>query len=608
MNREVLARWKPLILLLLVWVVYWNSLHNPFAFDDWHVIPENPSIRNLSNIPSFFTDLSHFSILVGNRDYRPVFLTSMALSWWVGSGAVLPFHIVSVSLHAGNVLLLFLMCRRLFSRRSDPEYGLSRSNADWAAMCTAALFALHPLASEAVNYVSSQSVPLAAFFYLTSFYLFHTVYGGDSPPANTTRSWRLWCSCLAYVLGLLSKPIVITLPVMLIVWDLLFGKELRAETGSWMQWLQIKGRKHLPYISLSVIYLLIRDAVFTQPFGGAQEIRSAFVHYATETEALVFYYLKLALLPIGLNADVEYPLSTSLLELRVLFSLAVLLGIGCVLVWLRRNRNIVFWLLWFPACLFVTTYGVILRQVVNEHRVYLSLAGFCALMGFLAFTGWEKLQGWEKFQQQRSESALSFRIAKPLLMSVVVILLIGFGYQTRERNIVWSSTLTLWEDAALHGGTWRAHMNYALALESMGRPVEALAEFEQAVELGPYAFAYLNLGLAHVKRGNMDEGVSHLRHAVSLWPGSPDTRLYLGYGLGRAGKIGEAEAEFREALRLRPNYMKAYRYLADFYERQGRWKDAVATLQRLLALDPSQSAVQARIQRLVQRGNNQSSP
>ncbi len=238
MNLAVFARWQPLILVLLVWIVYWNSLHNPFAFDDWHVIPENPSIRTLSNIPSFFTDLSHFSILVGNRDYRPVFLTSMALCWWVGGGTVLPFHIVSIALHAANVLLLFLMCRRLFSRRSDPEYGLSGSNADWAAMCSAALFALHPLASESVNYISSQSVPLAAFFYLTSFYLFQTVYGGDFPPVNATRRWRLWCSYLAYVLALLSKPIVITLPVMLIVWDLLFGKESLAKTGSWMQWLR----------------------------------------------------------------------------------------------------------------------------------------------------------------------------------------------------------------------------------------------------------------------------------------------------------------------------------------------------------------------------------
>ncbi|HIO21034.1 MAG TPA: tetratricopeptide repeat protein [Nitrospirales bacterium] len=593
MNLARLTRWKPLILILLVWIVYWNSLHNPFMFDDRHVIPENPSIRALHNIPSFFTDLSHFSILVGNRDYRPVFLTSMALCWWAGGGTVLPFHIVSIALHAANVLLLFLLCRRLFSRRSDPAHGLTATNVDWAALCSAALFALHPLASESVNYLSSQSVPLAACFYLTGFYLFHTVYGGESPPAPT-RQWRLWCSYLAYALALFSKPIAITLPIMLIVWDLLFGKESLAKTGSWMQWLRSKGRKHLPYISLSVIYVVIREAVFTQPFGGTQEIRSTYVHYATETKALVLYYLKRAFVPMGLNADLDYPLSASVLEPHVLLAIAVMLGIGGLLLWGRRNLNMVFWSLWFPVCLFLTTYGVILRQVVNEHRVYLSLAGFCALMGFLAFTG------WEKFQQWRSENALSVRIAKPMLISALVAVLISFGYQTRERNVVWSSTLTLWEDAALHGGTWRAHMNYALALENAGRPVEALAEFEQAVELGPYAFAYLNLGLAHVKRGNIDEGLSHLRHAVGLWPGSPETRLYLGYGFQQAGQIGEAEAEYREALRLGPDFMKAYRYLADFYEKQARWNDAVTTWQQLLAIDPSQSSVQARIQWLQQ--------
>jgi tetratricopeptide (TPR) repeat protein len=115
------------------------------------------------------------------------------------------------------------------------------------------------------------------------------------------------------------------------------------------------------------------------------------------------------------------------------------------------------------------------------------------------------------------------------------------------------------------------------------------------VELGPYAYAFasLNLGLGQVKRGHTGMGLFHLRTAVCLWPTSPDTHLYLGYGLGRTGNIQEAEEEFCKGLRLRPNFMKAHRYLADFYERQGRWKDAVTTLGGLLALDPNQSTVQA---------------
>ena len=97
------------ILAALVWLLYWGSLNNPFTFDDWHVVSQNPSVRGPSDIPSFFKNPATFSLLVGNRDYRPLFLTSMALCWSAGGGSTLPFHVVSVFLHMSNVLLLFLI-------------------------------------------------------------------------------------------------------------------------------------------------------------------------------------------------------------------------------------------------------------------------------------------------------------------------------------------------------------------------------------------------------------------------------------------------------------------------------------------------------------------
>ena len=119
MSMETNPRRRTLIrgvlLAVLAWVAYGSSLNSPFLFDDWHVIPENPGVRGPANIPSFFVDASKFSVLEGNRDYRPLFLTSMALCWWLGDGATLPFHLVSVTLHMGSVLLLFLICLRLFS-------------------------------------------------------------------------------------------------------------------------------------------------------------------------------------------------------------------------------------------------------------------------------------------------------------------------------------------------------------------------------------------------------------------------------------------------------------------------------------------------------------
>ncbi len=175
---------KVCLLAVMVWGVYWNSFHNPFNFDDWHVIRQNPAVRGPEDIPSFFVDLSTFSLLPGNQDYRPLFLTSMALAWWVGGGTTLPFHLVSVTLHMGNVLLLFFLCRRLGAKESDPKGGLSSTENDWAAFLSAALFALHPLASESINYISSQAVPLAVFFYLLSLYCFLGVYG---PPISASR-------------------------------------------------------------------------------------------------------------------------------------------------------------------------------------------------------------------------------------------------------------------------------------------------------------------------------------------------------------------------------------------------------------------------------------
>ena len=134
-----------------------------------------------------------------------------------------------------------------------------------------------------------------------------------------------------------------------------------------------------------------------------------------------------------------------------------------------------------------------------------------------------------------------------------------------------------------------------------GEPTRALFQFEEAVRLGPYAYAHLSLGFAHVKRHSIDKGLAHLRTAVRLWPGLPEAHLYLAYGLGENGNIAEAEQEFRQALKLRPNYLKGYRFLATFYEKQGRLSDAILTLKKLQALDPGQVWVGNRIALLQNR-------
>ncbi len=579
---------RPLSLLVFVGAIYWSSLNGPFVFDDWHVIAENPSIRQLNNIPLFFVDQTHFSILSGNQGYRPIFLTSMALCWWAGGGAPLPFHLLSMVLHASNAFLLILICCVAFTKSSDPKGGLSSSSVEWGAWLSGALFALHPLATESINYASSQSVPLASAFFLISLYLFMAVYSGAESFSRRAK-WVYLCVCyVSYGLALLSKPIAISLPVIVLLWEFLGHYVHESIQKAWKQWWKAHWKRFVPYVVISMAYLWVRSAVVLGPFGGPEFIRPIFDHYLTQTKALVFYYLKLSLLLGKQNVDVVYSISNSLFDLQVIAALVFLCGIIWTLVLFRHQRNVVFWSLWFPVCLFLTTYGVVLRQVVNEHRVYLSLAGLCALFGFLAVKGWEQLQSSGVVFGQRK--VLSYAASFG-----VVIGLMGMAYHASARSNVWESRLTLWGDAARNGGTWRAHMNYGIQLRGMGRLQESAEWLERAVENGPYAFAHINLGLTYFELGETDEALGHLYSATMGWPMAPEPWFYLGYVQNKIGDYVRAELNYLRALKLRPRYLTALRELADFYAAQKLQEDERIVLQYILALDSTQLWARSRI-------------
>ncbi len=472
---------RVLALAGLVWLVYWNSLHNPFAFDDFSVIASNPAVRGPADVPSFFRDGSTFSIFKRNWDYRPLFLTSMALCWWIGGGSTLPFHLVSVSLHMANVLLVFLLVRLFLTQSRYGARSRSYSEGERAAFFAAALFAVHPLATQSVNYITQQSVPMMSFFYLLSFYLFVRVYGTDSSPAvQPSRKLGSYAAC---ALSLLSKATAVTLPLNLLVWEVLFGTPRAQRPGKYKsRWISQVPRlyKLLPYFALTLAYYLLGRYIFQgSPPGRVTGIRQAFSGYLIQTKALVFCYLKLALFPFGLNIDRYFPASDSFFEPRVLISFLILAAILGLLIRFRKKRIAVFWTLWFPICLLVTTYLVSLPDLVNEHRVYLSLVGVSGLAGLLFL----------RVRMRLPAQLFSYRVGRHpgrgATTVAALLLLVVFSIGTVARNRIWSSPLTLWEDAALNQGTGRAHMNYGLALEAEGRSQEAFRQFQKAVELNP---------------------------------------------------------------------------------------------------------------------------
>ena len=397
-------------------------------------------------------------------------------------------------------------------------------------------------------------------------------------------------------------PIAITFPSVLLLWELLLGRDTAGP--NWIGWppqrLWCRARKHIPFAVITLLFVYLRssvagDTMSTTSFSiGRSE---AFIHFLTQTKALALYYLRLAVIPIGQNVDVEYPVARSLFDPWFVLAIAVFGLVGWLLFRFRRQRAVVFWTLWFPTCLLVTTYLIPLGQRVREARMYLSLVGVCAVTAIVVVMIWRS--PWIGI----SGSARGKRSARRVILVTVLVVIVSLGTATVTRNAIWSSSLELWRDASREDGmgTWRAHMNYALALETAGRADAALEEFEKAAEMGPYSWAYVNLGLAQVRRG-ITEGEAILRRTVEIWPELPENHYYLAVGLAQLAKVGEAEQAFKQSIALRDNYLLAYQSLGGLYEQQGQIDLAVASCEKLLEFDPGQTAVVERIQKIRTTG------
>src|SRR3989304_8265914 len=191
-------------------LVYYNAIHNPFQYDDAHHITMNPSIRDLSGFASFFTDPATFSNerLDRGSPYRPLLMLTYALNFRVSGLNPAGYHIVNLAFHVGAAFMVFLIVQAILT----PAY--------FAALSAGIIFLVHPFNSEIVNYISTRSSVMSGFFYLLGFYFWVRFRGQASGNYSSTVFYT--ASLLAFAAGVLSKEVVITLPIVFWVYDLYF--------------------------------------------------------------------------------------------------------------------------------------------------------------------------------------------------------------------------------------------------------------------------------------------------------------------------------------------------------------------------------------------------
>ena len=578
-------RHRPKLLVFLVLaavslIAYANALPNSFHFDDIDGIVLNPSLRDLRNIPSYFTNPTLFRF--ERIDWRPFLQITYALDYAIGGLNPALFRFTNLLFHIGAAFLIFLIVTEMDRRTAPLSPAAPSAPAARPALIAAALFALHTANAETVNYVWARSSLLAAFFYLLSFYCF--LRGPLSDKSNGDLRWHLG-SLAAFALGLGTKVTVVTLPITLVLCEILFLNPKRQNplTLYWTEPWRLK--KYIPAAALLLAYIALRVAMFPRTSLGVTISQASGTtapsYLLTQFRAWV-YYLRLYVWPHPLILDFPgFGWSYSLSDVRVLLSLGLIVALLAVAWWLRQGQPLLsFFIAWFFIALLPEASFFPLRDAVVGYRPYLAYVGLSVAAAILSLKAGRGL--WDRW---RREDAPGFWRAYSLGLGIILAALTA---ATIARNLDWRDQITLWSDVLRKDPTnARAYMSLGLQHIDKENYEEAEAMLEKAVRLAPSSSrAYMFRGYLNLRLGRYDQALSDLNAAIELRPGEPFSFLHRGELYRKTGRYAEALSDYQSALRLNRRFPDAYFGIALVYWEKKELQRSTAACRRLLELDP----------------------
>jgi len=551
-----------LALALVTLVLYLPVRRHGFVlYDDPDYITENRVVQsglNAASVKWAFTTW-HAS------NWHPVTWLSHELDCELFGLDAAAHHLINVLLHSANAVLLFALLLRLTATM-------------WPSAFAAGLFAWHPLRVESVAWASERKDVLSGFFFLLalSAYVRYAQQKKLQPAVGATSLSSFYLlALLCFALGLMSKPMLVTLPFVLLLldyWPLrrLASKDQKSDLKNLGPLLKEK----LPFLALSaascVITILAQRGeaiVSLEPYPFSTRLGNALVAYAS--------YLAKTIWPT--NLSVVYPLPHSLPTATVAAAAALLIGLSC-LAWRTRHTRphlLVGWL-WYVGML-VPVIGLVQvgGQAMADRYTYLPLIGPC-----LAFA-------IEASSYLSSHPRMGGR--DPTLgVAAAGLALAGCCVATEFQLTYWLDSRTLFahavevtEDNAI------ALLNLGVALEQQGRREEALSRYRDAVRADPtLAQAHNNLANLLNTLNQTDQALAEYREALRLKPNAPLPHLNLATLLLKKGNYQEAAAQFAQAARLAPNDPRPHLLWGKALLREGRSAPAVAQLRQALELAP----------------------
>jgi protein O-mannosyl-transferase len=516
-------RWMALLIAAAVLIAYWPALDGYFLWDDdAHVT--RPDLRTLSGLGRIWFDVG------ATQQYYPLLHSAFWLEHRLWGNAPAGYHLVNVLLHATSAVLLLRILRLL--------------RVPGAALA-AGVFALHPVHVESVAWISEQKNTLSLVFYLAAMLMYLRFEDGRR------RSLYLWATAL-FVLGLLTKTVVATLPGVLLVlawWRR--GRLTRWDVRPLGVWLVLGAAAGLV------------TAWFERRLLGAEGLDFALTppQRAVLAGKAIWFYLGKLLWPVDLAFIYpRWSIDASSWP-HYLFPAAVLAVLAAL--WTLRQRSraplavaLVFVGTLLPVLGFVNVYPFVFSFVADHFQYVPSLAIVSAVAAGLALVA-----------ERRKVPAV---VAATVSLTLLVIL----GTLTWRRSRAYTDSRTLYETTLeTNPGCYLCLNNLGTLSVQAGEMEDAVDRYTRALALKPdSAEAHNNLASALAQAGRVPEAIEHYREAVRVAPNYVVARVNFGSVLFTSGQVAEARAQFEQALRIMPDYQPAQRKLALIQAQESREK------------------------------------
>jgi Flp pilus assembly protein TadD len=581
----------PVVLVLLNLFVYWGVQRFDFVnWDDPTYLTENTRVQAGLSPSNLW-----WALTTGHSPYwHPLTWLSHMADVSVYGMDPGPHHVTSLGIHIASTLLLFVLLRRM-------------THEDGPSAFVAAMFAVHPLHVESVAWLAERKDVLSSFFLFVTIWMY--VRYVERP------TWQRYLAVVAaYIAAVMSKPMVVTLPLALLLLDVWPLRRVALISGakSPIAWQRAIVEK-VPLVALALA-TSIATFIVQQQVGAVAGLSILPLTLRIENAAIGYVaYLAATLWPAHLAAF--YPLR-AIAAWEVGAAAGTLLGLT-VLAWsLRRTQPFVLtgWL-WYV----VTVAPVIgLMQAGEQARADRFM--YVPIVGLFVIAAWGGRE-------------VLFRASVPPagVGTLAALLVVLAASVARAQAATWSDSVTLWQHAARvtddnyiayenmaqaqreRGDLQQAEANYrraltlapahspgyeaiihnslGIVLARQGRTVEAREQFADSVRLSPgFAEGHNNLASALAADGSFAEAIDHYRTASVLKPDYTEPRVGLGAALLREGRPAEAIQQYREALRLNPGLAEAHNGLGGALAMEGKTDDAMAECQEALRLKPLPSA------------------